>query len=112
MSENLKTNLDIQLLNDDTNTIVRFFNDVSTIPLSDYRYGKMSIASGTVNTLLSSNFHYVFFNAELPIEYKIGDGGMTRNARTFLHCGDAIDLYISNENTGTIELEYVCAKIE
>jgi len=112
MSETLKTNFDIQLLNDDTNTIVRFFNDVLSIELSDYRYGKKSLISGEINELLSSGFHYVFFKSELPIEYKIGDGGMTRNARVFFHCGDAIDLFISNETTGTIELEYVCAKIE
>lgn len=110
MPQVLKTNIDVQLLSEDTNTVIRFFNDVTSIEPSDYRYGRKTIASGETNVLLSDDFHYVFFKSEQPIEYKIGDGGMSRKATSFFHCGDAIDVYISNETTESIELEFVCAK--
>lgn len=110
MAESLNSNISIQLLTSDTNTVTRFFHDTVSIEPADYRYGRISISSGETNKLLAKDFHYVFFKSDDNIEYKIGDGGMTREGNLFFHIGDMIEVYISNNSNGTVELEYVCAK--
>jgi len=112
MSESLNSTISIQLLTQDTNSVTRFFHDLLSIEPSDYKYGRLSIGADEKNKLLAKDFHYVFFKSDDNVEYKIGEGGMGREAKLFFHCGDLIDVYISNNGNSTIELEYVCAKKE
>ena len=98
MTDTFNTGISIQLQEEDNN-ITRFFNDTFSAEPNEYRNGKMNIEPGVTDQILCENF----------VSYKIGSIGATPyNGKCFLHNGEQLSIYISNNGLTTVNVEYVC----
>src|SRR6056297_3127455 len=104
MADSFNTSVSIQLQEEDTNLVTRFMNETFSFEPSEYRSGKITLATDAADQLLAENFNYIFFLADANIGYKIGDVGDTeKSGLTFMHRGSTTSIYLTNNSDSTIE---------
>ena len=111
MTQLLKTNLAVNLLNSSTSSIFRFFNDMFTIIPKDYKYGKLTVKANTSDMLFVENYNFVYFKSNELIKFSINSVGMLE-AISFLFNGENISIEFTNDSNNDIEIDFVVATIE
>ena len=110
MTQLLKTNLAVNLLNSSTSSIFRFFNDMFTIIPKDYKYGKLTVKANTSDMLFVENYNFVYFKSNELIKFSINSVGMLE-AISFLFNGEDISIEFTNDSDNDIEIDFVVATI-
>lgn len=110
MTDSLNTTISITLHGSDRNTVTRFMNEIFSFKPGEYQSGKMTLEPDEADKILIESFNFVFFLADGEIGYKVGDiGDAEKKGTVFLHNGSPMDIFVTNNGTSKVEIEYFCA---
>lgn len=112
MSNIIKSNFSVNYIEEELNKTTRFFDtSISHEPLS-YEHGEVTLPGNTTEHELISNVNLFHILSESPVTIKIGDttAPSYTNMRQLSYDGSLTTVFISNENTDPVKVQFVSAK--